>query len=59
MAMLQHAKLKTELWAEALQTVVYVINMAPSRAVGLQVPQALWFWKTPRYDRLRIFICEA
>ena len=58
-AMLQQAGLKLEFWAEALQTAVYLINLAPSRAIRLEVPQALWSGKQPTYDRLCIFGCEA
>ena len=57
-AVLQHAKLKTEFWAEAMQTIVYVINLSPSTSVGQQAPQGLWSRQTPWYDRLRIFGCE-
>ena len=31
----------------------------PSKAIKLQVPQALWSGTQPKYDRLRIFGCEA
>ena len=58
-AMLQQARVKLEFWAEALQTAVYLINMAPSKAIRLEVPQALWPGKQQPYDRLRIFGCEA
>ena len=57
--MLQQAGLKLEFWAEALQTAVYLINLVPSRAIRLEVPQALWSGKQLTYDRLRIFGCEA
>ena len=59
MAMLQHAKLKTELWAEGLHTAVYIINLSPSTAIGQQVLQALWSRQTPQYDRLCIFGYKA
>ena len=58
-AMLQHSILKLEFWAEALQTAVYLINLSLSKAIKLEMPHALWSWKEPAYDRLRIFGCEA
>ena len=59
MALLQPSGLNLEFWAEALQATVYVINMSSSKAIRLEVPQALWSGKEPSYDRLRIFGCEA
>ena len=59
MAMFHQDGLKLEFWAEALQMVVYLINRASSRAIKLEVPQALWSGKQPTYNRLRIFGCEA
>ena len=58
-AMLQHAKLKTEFWAQTMQIAMYIINLSPSTAVNQQVPQALWSRQTPKYDRIHIFGCEA
>ena len=57
--MLQHSELKLEFWTEALYTIIYLINLSPSRAIRLEVPHALWSGKEPTYDRLRIFGCEA
>ena len=57
--MLQHYGLKLEFWAEALQTVVYLQNLSPSKAIRLEVPQKLWSGKEPSYERLLIFRCEA
>ena len=42
-----------------MQTVVYLIELWPSKAIELKVPQALWSRKEPAYDRLRIFGCES
>ena len=38
---------------------VYMVNLSPSKAVMLEVLQALWSDKQPTYDRLRIFRWEA
>ena len=58
-SMLHHANLPQGFWAEAVQTVVHVINLSPNTAKGLKVAQELWTGKTPHYDHLRVFGCEA
>ena len=40
--MLQHSGLPDGLWAEALLTVVHIINMSPSRPLRVQIPQEIW-----------------
>ena len=57
--MLQHSGLSDGFWAEALLTPVHIINMSPSRPLGLQIPQEIWTGSKPNYDKLRIFGCEA
>ena len=49
---------KLEFGAEALQMVIYLINLSPPEAIRLEVPLALWSGKEPTYDRLHIFVCE-
>ena len=39
--------------------IVDLVNLSPSKAIGLEVPQALWSGKQPTYDRLRVSGCEA
>ena len=58
-SMLQQSGLLDGFWAEALLTTVHIINMSPSRPLGLQIPQQLWTCSKPNYDKLRIFGCEA
>jgi hypothetical protein len=57
--MLHHSRLTNGFWAEALLTAVHIINMSPSRPLGLKIPQELWIGRKPDYDKLRIFGCEA
>ena len=57
--MLKHSGLGDGFWAEALLTAVHIINLSPSRPLEDKVPQELWSEKTPDYNRLRIFGCEA
>ena len=52
--MLQHSGLLDGFWAEALLKGVHIINMSPSRPLGLKIPQEIWTGK-----KLRIFGCEA
>jgi transposase InsO family protein len=58
-SMLHHSGLSGGFWAEALLTAVHIINMSPSRPLGLKIPQELWTWRKPDYGKLRIFGCEA
>ena len=58
-SMLQHSGLSDGFWAEALLTAVDIINMLPSRPLGLKIPQEIWTGRKPNYDKLRIFGCEA
>ena len=58
-SMLQHSELLDGFWAEGLVTVVHIINMLPSRPLGLKIPQEIWTGSKPSYEKLRIFGCEA
>jgi hypothetical protein len=57
--MLHHANLSQGFWAEAVRIAVHVINVLPSTVKGLKVTQELWTGKTPNYDHLKVFGCEA
>ena len=50
MVMLQHARFRKEFGTEALQTTLYAINLSPAKPIKLQVLQALWTRKTPKYN---------
>jgi hypothetical protein len=41
-SILHYSKLKDGFWVEALLTVVHIINMSPSKPLGLKIPQELW-----------------
>ena len=58
-SMLQHFGLSDGFWVEALLTAIHIINMSPSRPLGLRIPQELWTDSKPNYDKLMIFGCEA
>ena len=57
--MLQYFGLSDGFWAEALLTTVHIINMLPSRPLGLKILQETWTGSKPNYDKMRIFGCEA
>ena len=50
--LVQHSGLSDGFWAEALLTVVHIINMLPSRPLGLRIPQEIWTGSKPNYDKL-------
>ena len=41
-SMLQHSGLSDGFWEEALLTAIHIINMSPSRPLGLKIPQEIW-----------------
>ena len=57
--MLSKAKLQNSFWAEALNTVAYVINLYPIVALDGDVPNRVWFDKAVSYDHLKVFGCKA
>lgn len=56
--MLNQANLKKELWAEAVNTSVYIMNRVPSTGAK-QVPYKLWFGKKPNVKHFRKFGQQA
>ena len=56
---IQERVLSDGFWAEALLMAIHIINMSPSRPLGLQIPQEIWTGSKPNYDKLRIFGYEA
>jgi len=59
--MLFDAKLENELWAEAISTVAYIINLSPSRDLKDQTPEELWTGKKPNLEHFwfKIFGSKA
>ena len=52
-------KLPNSFWAEALNTVAYVINLSPAVALDGDFPNRVWFAKDVSYDHLKVFGCKA
>ena len=46
-------------WAEALTTIVHLINRSPNKVLDTKVPEEVWLGKPPSYKHLRVFGCEA
>ena len=58
-AMLKAKELPRELWGEAVNTAVYLLNRASSKALQGQTPHEKWTGRKPSVDHLRTFGCIA
>ena len=58
-AMLKAKDLPRELWGEAVNTAVYILNRASSKALQGQTPYEKWTGRKPSVDHLRTFGCIA
>lgn len=54
-AMLLNTNLPQELWAEAVNTAVYLLNRRPCKSNDNKTPYELWFNKAPALQHLKIF----
>ena len=54
-----HAGFPLQFWADAVNTVVYLINRGPSSALDGGIPEEAWIGKQVKYSFLRTFCCEA
>ncbi|XP_018403755.1 PREDICTED: retrovirus-related Pol polyprotein from transposon TNT 1-94 [Cyphomyrmex costatus] len=57
--LLQDASLSNEFWAEAVATVVYLINHSPAKGLNGITPEEAWSNRKPDLQHLRIFGCKA
>lgn len=57
--LLSEAKLSKKYWAEAVNTVVYLKNRSPTKALTDDVPEKLWTGKDIDVSHLKIFGCLA
>jgi len=53
------ADMSEEFWAEAVNHASYLVNMSPSLAINLQIPEEIWRGVSVNYSTLRIFGCPA
>ena len=54
-SMLKEKKLPLELWAEAVNTCVYVLNRSHTKSLVKSTPYERWSGKKPNIDHLRVF----
>jgi len=53
--MLKQRSMPNSLWGEAVTTVVYVLNMCPTKRLKNKVPEEVWSGKKPYVNHLRVF----
>ena len=54
-----HARLPKNMWAEAVNTVVYLINRGPSTPFDCGILEEAWSGKKVSYSFLKTFGCEG
>ena len=47
------------MWVEAINNIVYLINRGPSTSLGCGIPEEAWIGKKVSYSFLKTFGCEA
>ena len=57
-SMLSHSTLPIGLWMEALETVIHILNRAPSKSVS-KTPYELWTGRQPILNYLHVWGCQA
>ena len=57
--MLLEARLPERFWADAVATVVYILNRSPTKALTGKTPFEAWFGCRPNLSHLRRFGCDA
>ena len=55
--MLHEKELPKELWAEAANTIVFLLNRLPTRVMHKKTPFEAWFGYKPDLQNLKIFGC--
>jgi hypothetical protein len=58
-SMLNGVGIAQELWAEAIDTARYLVNMSPSSASVDMTPHEVWSGKKPLVSHLKLFGCDA
>jgi hypothetical protein len=54
-----HVSFPLQFWADAVHTVVYLINRGPSISLDGIIPEEEWIGKKVNYSFLKTFGCEA
>jgi len=58
-SMLSGAGLGQEFWADAVETICYLVNISPSSVLEDKTPQEVWTSKKPSLSHLKVFGCDA
>lgn len=58
-SMIQEAGLSNKLWAEAVNTAVYLKNRSPTKAVRNKTPEEAWTGRKQNLKFIRVFGCKA
>ncbi|KAE8672699.1 Detected protein of unknown function [Hibiscus syriacus] len=58
-SMLKAKELSNQLWAEAVATEVYLLNLSPTSVVLNQTPYEAWYEKRPLFETIRIILALA
>ena len=53
--MLGESSLPKNLWAEAVNTAVYLINRSPASAVNFEIPEEIWCARNVSVNHLKVF----
>ena len=56
-SMLNEKKMPHSFWADAVSTIVYLINRCPTTGIHALTPKEIWCGKKPGLSNLRIFGC--
>ena len=54
-----HVGLPLHMWAEVVNTIVYLINRGPSTPLGYGILEEAWTSKKVSYSFLKTFSCES
>ena len=57
--MQSNASLGKVFWAEACNTIVYLINQIPSSFLDFGIPKEEWLGRRISYSHLRMYACQA
>ena len=58
-SLLKGKGLPNNFWTETVSTVIYLLNISPTKAVQNQTPYEVWRGRKPRVSHLRVFGCIA
>jgi transposase InsO family protein len=56
---LSGARIAQELWARAVETARYMVNMSPSSILVDMNPNKVWYGKNPLVAHIKVFGCDA